>query len=153
MKKFMSQAEFAKHRRVSEPYVSKLKGRGVLIMVGKLVDVAASDAVLDDKPVPGIQGEEPATLTEARHREMVYRGKLRKLEFERESGELLPRAEVEGTWDEAITTCRSVLLAIPGNLAERLAAESDPVVCGELVEAEVRRALECLAAQDSAPKA
>jgi uncharacterized protein YciI len=153
MKKLMTQADYAAHRRVSQPYVSKLKARGVLIMAGPLVDVTATDAVLDDKPVPGIQGAEPATLMEARRIEAVYKGKLRRQEFEEKAGELLRRADVEQTWSEAITTCRSVLLAIPANVCEKVAGESDPVVCHELLRGEVYRALETLAARDTASRA
>jgi len=153
MKKLMTQADYAAHREVSKPYISKLKGRGILVMRGHLVDVVASDAVLDDKPAPKGADGEPVTLSDAKRMEAIYKGKLRRLEFEEKAGALLRRADVEQTWSEAITTCRSVLLAIPANVCEKVAGESDPVVCHELLRGEVYRALETLAARDTASRA
>ena len=46
----MTQAQYARHRNTSPQYIGKLAKAGVLVMRGRLVDVVASDAVLDDKP-------------------------------------------------------------------------------------------------------
>jgi len=46
----MNQAEYARHRNKSPQYIGKLYKAGILLMRDRLVDVAASDAVLDDKP-------------------------------------------------------------------------------------------------------
>lgn len=46
----MTQAEYARHRNKSPRYIGKPYKAGVLVMRSRLVDVAASDAVLDDKP-------------------------------------------------------------------------------------------------------
>jgi len=46
----MTQAEYARHRNKSPQYIGKLYKVGILVMRDRLVDVAASDAVLDDKP-------------------------------------------------------------------------------------------------------
>ncbi len=59
----MTQAQYARHRNKSPQYIGKLAKAGVLVMRGRLVDAAASDAVLDDKPaekaVP--DGQQPPT--------------------------------------------------------------------------------------------
>jgi hypothetical protein len=46
----MTQAEYARHRNKSPQYIGKLYKAGILVMRDRLVDVVASDAVLDDKP-------------------------------------------------------------------------------------------------------
>ena len=46
----MTQAQYARHRNRSPQYISKLAKAGILVMRGRMVDAAASDAVLDDKP-------------------------------------------------------------------------------------------------------
>ena len=48
----MTQAEYARHRAKSRQYISRLAKAGVLVMRGGKVDVAASDAVLGDRPEP-----------------------------------------------------------------------------------------------------
>lgn len=64
---FMTQAQCAEHRGVSRQYISNLAKRGVLVMCGRLVDVQASDAVLDDKPEPqAAAGQQPTSFAQAR---------------------------------------------------------------------------------------
>ena len=56
---FMTQAEYGRHRRyTNRSTVSRLVSRGILVMHGKLVDVAASYAVLDGNPVDGEEDDE-----------------------------------------------------------------------------------------------
>jgi hypothetical protein len=64
----MTQAEYARHRNKSPQYIGKLYKAGILVMRGRLVDVAASDAVLDDKP------SEKTTMAASRPRAMPRRG-------------------------------------------------------------------------------
>ena len=46
----MTQAQYARHRNKSPQYIGKLASAGILVMRGRMVDAAAADAVLDDKP-------------------------------------------------------------------------------------------------------
>src|ERR1035441_9839405 len=85
----MTQAEYARHRNKSPQYIGKLYKAGILVMRGRLVDVAASDAVLDDKPSEKttMDGQPPASYAQARLADMVFRAKLRRLEFDTRSEE------------------------------------------------------------------
>jgi hypothetical protein len=108
----MTKAEYARHRKVSKPYITKLAQNGVLVVRNGKVDVAATDTVLDDKPVedvdppPPIQqpvpvpasasrpageslGQAGASFGQARTIEVVFRAKLRRLEFETKQGRLI----------------------------------------------------------------
>jgi hypothetical protein len=78
----MTQAQYARHRNQSPQYIGELAEAGVLVMGGRLVDVAATDAVLDDKPQerPAPDGQQPASYAQAKLADMVFRGKLRRLE-------------------------------------------------------------------------
>ncbi len=44
----MTQAQYGAHQGVSRQYISNLAKGGILVMRPRLVDVQASDAVLDD---------------------------------------------------------------------------------------------------------
>jgi len=46
----LSQADFARHRGVSKPCVTIWKRQGKIVMDGRKVDVAASEALLDSRP-------------------------------------------------------------------------------------------------------
>ena len=45
----IAQAQYARHRNKSPRYIAKLVKADILVMRGPLVDVTASDVVLDDK--------------------------------------------------------------------------------------------------------
>lgn len=151
----MSQADYARHRNVNRSHINRLAKRGILLMRGKLVDVAASDAVLDDKPVdqvlPEAQGApqtprvaadlaggaQPGNFAQARTAEMVFRARLRKLEFETKSGKFLPSNEVKVKWYTVARQIRDKLLALPAKLAPQLAALSDAREVRDLLDAEI----------------
>lgn len=160
----MTQAQYARHRKVDRSYVNRLAKRGVLILRGKLVDVAASDAVLDDRPVD-VEPQEPASavhspqprpqlestgavqpgsFAQARSVEMVYKAKLRKLDFETRSGKLIPSDEVKVKWFTLVRQIRDKLLALPAKLAPQLAALSDVREVRELLDTEITALLRAL---------
>ena len=157
----MTQAEYARHRNVNRSYINRLAKRGILVMRGRLVDVAASDAVLDDKPIdvephesaPGPQsrpaqeslgGPAGSSFAQARTAEMVFRARLRKLEFETKSGKFLPSGDVKVKWYTLARQVRDKLLALPAKLAPQLAALSEAREIRDLLDAEIVAILKSL---------
>jgi hypothetical protein len=159
----MSQADYARHRNVNRSHINRLAKRGILVMRGKLVDVAASDAVLDDKPVDQVLPEphsaaqtprvasdlaggapQPGNFAQARTAEMVFRARLRKLEFETKSGKFLPSDEVKVKWYTLARQIRDKLLALPAKLAPQLAALSEAREIRDLLDAEIVAILKSL---------
>ncbi|MCW5982459.1 MAG: hypothetical protein KIT09_30510 [Bryobacteraceae bacterium] len=149
----MTQAAYARRRDVNRSHISRLAKRGILVMRGKLVDVAASDAVLDDKPVdfethetspsvtrPAVEsvaGASGASFAQARTAEMVFRARLKKLEFETRTGKLIGADEVKVKWFTIARTIRDKLLAMPAKLAPQLAALGDTKDIRDLLDAEM----------------
>lgn len=137
---FMSQSDFARHRGKSRQYVSKLAKAGVLILRGGKVDVRASDAVLDDKPIavepadpvptaavrPPLgdgAGQQSTSFSQARTVDQVYKAKLRKLQFETQERKLISLAEVEAGWSEAGIAIRDAVMGLAPRVCNRLPAE------------------------------
>ena len=159
--RLMTKAEYARHRGVSKPYISKLVKNGVLVLRGDKVDVRASDTVLDDKPVADVEtpppqapparaGGEPlgqtgASFGQARTIEMVFRAKLRRLEFETKQGKLIEAEVVRRLIADAVRTLRDGILGLPDRLATVLAAESDAKRVHVTLKTELSRELEGLA--------
>jgi phage terminase Nu1 subunit (DNA packaging protein) len=160
-RRLMSQAEYARHRGKSRQYISKLAKAGVLVMRNGHVDVAASDAVLDDKPVavepnetdraaqprPAVDasgGQAPTSFAQARLADMVFRAKLRRLEYETKSGKLIPADEVKVQWFKQGRQVRDKLLTMPAKLAPQLAALSDVREVRELLDTEIEAMLRAL---------
>ena len=107
----MTQAEYARHRNKSPQCIGKLYKAGILVMRGRLMDVVASDAVLDDNPSgkTTMEGQPPASYAQARLADMVFRAKLRRLEFETRQGKLV----------------KAAIVAVPGRLAPEVTALRD----------------------------
>jgi hypothetical protein len=164
--RLMTKSEYAKHRGVSKPYITKLAKNGVLVLRGGKVDVAATDTVLDDKPVddvdapPPIQqpagvaspprpadgmGQGGATFGQARTIEMVFRAKLRRLEFETKQGKLIEAEVYRKTTANAFRAFRDGMLGIPDRVSTVVAAESDPKKVHLALKTEISRELEAAA--------
>jgi hypothetical protein len=62
----MTKTEYAKHRGVSKPYVTKLAKNGVPVLRGSKVDVRATDALLDDRPLDVDEPARPAPAPPSR---------------------------------------------------------------------------------------
>jgi len=153
----MSQAEYARYRKVHRSYINRLAKRGILVLRGKLVDVAASDAVLDDRPVdvepqPAVNparqrppgeaiGAAPTSFAQARTAEMIFRARLRKLEYETKSAKLIPADEVKVVWFRLTRQIRDKLLAVPAKLAPQLVALGEVRQVRELLDTEIEAIL------------
>jgi hypothetical protein len=127
-KQLMTQSQYARHRNTSPQYVGKLVKAGVLVMRGRLVDAVASDAVLDDKPAERTapEGQQPPTsYAQAKLADMVFRAKLRRLEFETRQGKLIEAAIVKERWAAILVVLKERILAVPDKLAPELTALTD----------------------------
>jgi len=123
----MTQAEYARHRNKSPQYIGKLYKAGILVMRGRMVDATASDAVLDDKPTEKttMDGQAPASYAQARLADMVFRAKLRRLEFDTRQGKLVEAAVVKERWAAILVVIKERVLAVPDKLAPELTALTD----------------------------
>ena len=84
------------------------------------------------------------TLAEAVRMKEVYLARLRQLEFETESKKLVPAAQVERTWGQAIAVAREHLLHLPYKLAERALLCKTPAEMEKLLRNEIHDALRSL---------
>jgi hypothetical protein len=144
----MTLSQYSRHRQVSRQYIAKLAKNGVLIMHGHLVDAVASDKVLDDKPgaaPPG--GQTSASYAAARTIEMVFRAKLRRMEFENRQSQLIERAAVERRIAEHMAVLRDGLAGLVGRLAPVLAQETDARKVHKIFKSELVSTLAALARQ------
>ena len=164
--RLMTKSEYAQHRGVSKPYITKLAKNGILVLRGGKVDVAATDTVLDDRPVDDVDppppmqqpagvapptrpadglGQGGASYGQAKTIEMVFRAKLRRLEFETKQGKLIEAEVYRKTTANALRGFRDGLLGLPDRLATTIAAESDPKKVHLALKTEISRQLEAAA--------
>jgi hypothetical protein len=142
----MSQAQYARHRNKSPQYIGKLAKAGVLVMRGRMVDAVASDAVLDDKPaertVP--DGQPPTSYAQAKLADMVFRAKLRRLEFDTRQGKLIEAALVKERWASILVVLKERILAVPDKLAPELTALTDERQVRDALKREVHGILKSI---------
>lgn len=143
----MTQAEYARHRGKSRQYISRLAKAGVLVLRGGKVDVGASDAVLDDRPEPvservtAAQGDvAPAgtTFAQAKTADMVFKAKLRKMEFDLRTGKLVEAEIVKQRWSTILRLIVDRILAWPNRLAPEVAALTEERQVREAILREAR---------------
>lgn len=145
----MTVAQYAQHRRVSDSYIRRMRRLGKLVVEGRLIRVAASDAVLDNTTDPVRGGNRNADASsegrrdkseqvqEAIRRERMARAQLAELELAEKAGELTRRAGVERAVFTLVRQALNRLQAIKGRLRGRLAAETDPLQIDVLLDEEV----------------
>ncbi|MCC7540901.1 MAG: hypothetical protein IT379_32080 [Deltaproteobacteria bacterium] len=149
-------AELARRAGLTPAAISTARRRGRITRgKDKKYDAESSLVRLDEsrtrEPGPGRGGKkakEPSDTLTLTHwktvetREMARKRKLERLEIQ---GALVRRSVVEQTWASEAALIRDQLMQIGSRLAGRLAAETDPRVCGRLVDEEVLTALRGLA--------
>ena len=124
----MTQAQYARHRNTSPQYIAKVAKAGALVMRGRMVDAVASDAVLDDKPAERTapDGQQPpASYAQAKLADMVFRAKLRRLDFDTRQGRLIEVEIVKERWAAILVVVKERILAVPDKLAPELTALTD----------------------------
>jgi hypothetical protein len=122
MQRLMKLSQYATHRKVSKSYISKLKAKGILIMRGALVDVAGSDAVLDDKPIPQ-SDQEPTTLAEAKRAVEITKAKRARLLFKKLEGSLVDVEEMKAATEGRFKQDAEAILNWPSRISGELAGE------------------------------
>ena len=143
----MTQAEYARHRGKSRQYISRLAKAGVLVLRGGKVDVASSDAVLDDRPEPVSErvtaspsevAPAGTTFAQAKTADMVFKAKLRKMEYDVRMGKLVEAELVKQRWSAVLRLIVDRILAWPNRLAPEVAALTDERQVREAILREAR---------------
>lgn len=140
----MTQAQYAHHRGTSQQYIHKLAKAGVLVMRGRLVNVTASDTVLNDKPSERADGQQPSSYAQARLADMVFRAKLRRLEFETKQGRLVEAEIVKERWAAILVVLKERILATPDKLAPELTALTEERQVRDALKREMHALLKTL---------
>ena len=149
---WLTPADYARHRRVSRQAVHKAIAEGRIPLVRGRIDRVAADRDWEDNTEPPISGAggadsaSGATFNQARTLHQVYRARLARLDFEERQGKRIDRQEFLQAADDHGRRVKDALMALPGRLGPRVAAEGSRVKCERLILAEVRRLCEELAA-------
>lgn len=120
----VSRAEFARMQGWSKSYVTKLGQQGRLVDVDGLVDVEATLAKIRGTTTAPARAAPQVTgigFVDAAERDKFYSAELRRLEFEKQVGELLKAEDVRRVVADAVATLARTLDGLPDILAPQLA--------------------------------
>lgn len=145
--KLMTKAEYARHRNVSKPTISKLIKNGrLLVTEDGLIDAEISDVLMEEFTRTSDNDLEVLSDTPSyalKRAELTgYKAELAKLDLEKAQGRFID-AELVG-WEafECARRVRDTLLSLPDRIAAILAAETDVRKVHSLLKQEIRQALE-----------
>jgi hypothetical protein len=114
----MTQAEYARHRNKSPQYIGKLYKAGILVMSGRLMDVAASDAVREARD--GRPGARELCPGEAGRHSVPRQTAPPGVRYP--PGKLVEAAVVKERWAAILVVIKERVLAVPDKLAPELTA-------------------------------
>lgn len=166
-----SLSEYARHIGAAPSYVTKLKAQGRLVMRQdgdrQVVDFELSDRLIRNtadlgrarngaNAAPGRAPSAPlapvadagrvdAIFRQAQAQERAFNAKKAELEYRKMAGELVPVDEVRNEVARLAVSLREAILQVSSRLAAVVAAESDTGRCYELIDAELRQALQQIA--------
>jgi hypothetical protein len=165
----MTQSEYARHRQISQPriaqYIRVGKLNGAFKKKGRryYIDPEKADKLLEDNlnpiyrsgkakqapadtqpdPMPA-KGGNGRTLNEATRLLAWYRAALAKLKYEKESGALVSKEQVDQQAANVGVMVRTHLESMPAKLAPEVAAMRSPKKIAERIQREVHRILTAL---------
>lgn len=105
------------------------------------------DAPSSSGKAPLPRAKNGSTLAELQAEKLRWQTANARLEFERTSGELVSRDEVQREADRCARMVRDAMLRIPDRIAAVCASSGDVAEIGERLEVEIREALEAVAGE------
>jgi phage terminase Nu1 subunit (DNA packaging protein) len=135
----------AKLLSVNRRTVAKLVTKGILRKTARGFDTIESIAAhlaYQISLVAKKHGE--GDYGRARSALMLEKARMARLQREKMEGSAIDSAEVEARWTTTIAATKSKFVGMPSKLAGRLAEESTPAKCAEILRAEVYENLEDL---------
>lgn len=120
---------------------TRIGTEGDAVPAGSTAQIAQPDAE-EAGPSAGETPEaDPNNYWKSRAAREYWESELSRLKAERERGSLIDAKDAELAWSGMIAATRSKILALPANLAHRLAVESDQILCEEMLKDAVHRLL------------
>jgi hypothetical protein len=155
----ITKSELAKRLSCTPAYITRLITRGVISVGGDglidfvqaLHDIEAAQDPAQRRTRPHLLPPDLATATfhGSKALKEKYAALLRKVEYERLCGDLVPIADVVGTWERLVSAFRARMLSLPSMLATQLAHSIDESIrIQKAIDAAIREALQDLARFD-----
>lgn len=130
----------SKVERVEHQQAEKERGRASKPLLGSATHHNGIPPESVSSPTPRARTQDENYYQAQARKERVL-ADLRELEYQEKMGQLAPVDLINSWFSGCIVRARDILLNIGPELRDRMAQETNPVVCEEMVTFEIRRAL------------
>ena len=134
----LTQAQYAKARGVTRQAVSQAVREGRIPLVTGKIDPTVADVAFDQQVAALIT---MPSYAESKAAKAAFDARLRKMQCDTLAGKLISFEESQQLYSEMIVQARDILVTLGPQIADEVAAETDPKKIGALIDREVRRAL------------
>lgn len=133
--KLISQSLYARQRGVSRQYISKLVKEGVIPTINGKIDPDEADKILGNL-------SKRLDYSEAKTLVMNIKAQLLQIERDMKMQKLVDIDKVINHMTKIGNIVRDSLLLIPAKVSHQVAAEKNPNKCMEIIDKEIRQALQ-----------
>lgn len=155
----VTQADYARHRKITRQMVHKYISQGKIIkMDNENIDVEASDERLDDLLDPsftgnadeqrGVKKEDasmgscPASFAERKLYRLGLQIQLEEIELKKERGKYIDKKKADSAFASKIISVMRRLQKIPKRISPTVAQETDRIKCEGIILNEIMEAVE-----------
>jgi len=138
MGQLLKQTEYAKHKGVSEAYISAwIKRDEVPLVKGKL-DLEVADRYWAKRPR---NKTKKIDFNEARTQKMVAEARTAEMNADELQGKLVRTDSVLQSWERSFSKIKTKLLSLPTRIGPQMAIQSDPKLCTAQLKNEIGKLL------------
>jgi hypothetical protein len=147
MEGLVSQAEYARTKKVSKVYIGRLVSEGILTLVYGKINPELADKQIEEMKPNGIgdkqkSGGKKSSFSEARTKEKRLQASLLELSYQEKSGALVKAKDVEVAAFSEARKLRDNMLNIPDRISALIAAEDDENVVRQIITDEIEKGLQ-----------
>jgi len=134
----LKQTEFAKHKGVSEAYVSAWVKRDQVPLVKGKLDLEVADKYWNKRPR---NKTKRIDFNEARTMKMVAEARTAEMNADELASKLVRTDSVVQSWERSFLKIKSKLQSLPSRLGPQMAIQTDPKLCTSQLKNEIGKLL------------
>ena len=138
MSQLLKQNEFAKHKGVTEAYISAWIKRDEVPLVNGKLDLEVADRYWNKRPR---NRAKMVDFNTARTQKMIAEARTAEMNADELQGKLVRTDSVLQSWERSFSKIKTKLQPLPTRLGPQMAIQSDPKLCTAQLKNEIGKLL------------
>ena len=138
MGQLLKQTEFAKHKGVTEAYISAWIKRDEVPLVNGKLDLEVADRYWNKRPR---NRAKMVDFNTARTQKMIAEARSAEMNADELQGKLVRTDSVVQAWERSFSKIKTRLQALPTRIGPQMAIQPDPKLCTAQLKTEIGRIL------------